>query len=136
MFCAALRNTRNSFFRNIKEQKGFDLSVDYSYADIDAVCRNFVFLMQVLGVKFTKDNDGDDVPIGVDIAESVRVESVWNNIVRKLTDAELMDEMAIKAINLNPETKADYESIIAKQEQLALEKAIEDLKTLPNVKKA
>jgi hypothetical protein len=47
-----------------------------------------------------------------------------------------MDEMAIKAINLNPETKADYESIIAKQEQLALDKAIEDLKTLPNVKKA
>lgn len=136
MFCAALRNTRNSFFRNIKEQKGFDLSVDYSYADIDAVCRNFVFLMQVLGVKFTKDKDGDDVPIGVDISESVRVESVWNNIVRKLTDAELMDEMAIKAINLNPETKADYESIIAKQEQLAMEKAIEDLKTLPNVKKA
>lgn len=134
LFCAALRNTKRNFFNNILEQKGFDLSVDYTYADIEGVSRNFVFLMQTLGIKFCKDDDGDDVPIGVDIAKSVRVESEWNNIVRKLTDADLMDEMAIKAINLNPETKADYENILAKQEKVELDKAIEDLKTMPNVK--
>ena len=42
MFCAALRNTRVSFLRNIYVEKGFDLSYDYRYADIDAIGRMFV----------------------------------------------------------------------------------------------
>ena len=133
MFCAALRNTRKNFFDAIWQQKGIDLSVDFAYSDIDGVCRNFVWMMQTCGIKFVKDSDGDDVPAGVDIAQSVRVESEWNNIVRILTDAELMDETALKAINMNPETKRDYEAIVAQAEQREMDNAINMLKQQENV---
>ena len=43
------------------------------------------------------------------------------------TDEELMDETALKAINLNPETKKDYERIVANAEEQMLSQAIGDL---------
>lgn len=129
MFCAALRNTRVSFLRNIYVEKGFDLSYDYRYADIDAIGRMFVYMMGFLGVKFTTDKDGDSVPVGVDMSQSVRVESAWNAIVKIVTDEELMDAKAIEAINMNPDTKADYEARIARIEQKEMDAAIGELGT-------
>ena len=135
MFCAALRNTRINFLRNIYVQKGFDLSCDFLYADIDGVGRMFVYMMGFLGVKFTKDKDGDSVPVGVDMSQSVRVESAWNAIVKIVTDEELMDAKAIEAINMNPDTKADYEARIARIEQKEMDAAIGELGTKFKVKK-
>lgn len=127
MFCAALRNTRLNFFRNILVEKGFDLSCDFRYADIDGVGRMFVHMMGFMGVRFTKDKDGDAVPVGVDMSRSVRVEGAWNAIVRIVTNDQLMDEKAIEAINMNPDTKADYEARMAKIEQKELDAAIGEL---------
>ena len=127
MFCAALRNTRLNFFRNILVEKGFDLSCDFRYADIDGVGRMFVHMMGFMGVRFTKDKDGDAVPVGVDMSKSVRVEGAWNAIVRIVTNDQLMDEKAIEAINMNPDTKADYEARMAKIEQKELDAAIGEL---------
>ena len=135
LFCAALRNTRKNFFQNIYDDKGFDLSSFFAYSDIDGVCRNFIRMIQSFGVKFQVDKDGDDVPVGVDISQSVRVDTEWNNIVYILTDKELMDERALQAINRNPETKAEYEAIIAAADKQEMEQAIEELKKHHNVKK-
>lgn len=135
MFCAALRNTRRNFFNNIYNDKGFDLSPFFEYSDIDSVCLNFVRMMQTMGIKFKQDSDGDDVPIGVDVNQSVRVESEWNNIVYILTDKELMDERALAAINMNPNTKAEYEAIIAAADRREMKDAIERLKQKQKVSK-
>lgn len=124
MFCAALRNTRRNHFQRQYEQVGIDVSVDFAYADIDAVSRFFVRMMESVGIHFHKDNDGDDVPDGVDVGQSVRVESEWNKVVAIVTDADLMDETALDAINMNPETKKDYEAIMARSEAQA--KAIKE----------
>ena len=112
LFCSALRNTRINFFGNIFIQKGVDLSVDYKYADIDCIGRMFVYMAGFLGVRFAKDKDGDYVPAGVDVTKSTRVETAWDAIVRLVTDRELMDNKALEAINMNPETKKDYEKRI------------------------
>ena len=135
MFCAALRNTRNNFFKTIYDAKGFDLSCLFAYSDIGNVCLNFTRMLQSMGVKFDKDADGDDVPTGVDVSKSVRVESEWNNIVYILTDKDLMDEQALQAINMNPKTKAEYESIIAAEDKREMKDAIEQLKLHHNVSK-
>ena len=51
MFCAALRNTRMGFFEKRQEEYGVDFSCDYTYADIGGAARNFVWMMEQLGVK-------------------------------------------------------------------------------------
>ena len=136
MFCAALRNTRKKFVSDIIEQKGIDFSCETSYADIDGVCRNFVWMMQQFGFRFGRDKDGDLVPDGVDISKSVRVDTEWNRIVDIVTDSDLMDRTALDAINMNPETKADYEARMACIEQKELDSAIEDLSQKYNVVKS
>lgn len=135
MFLAALRNTRTNFLRSIYVEKGFDLTSDFIYADIDGVGRQFVYMMGFMGVKFTKDKDGDYVPIGVDISQSVRVEAAWNAIVDIVTNEELMEAKALEAININPEAKADYEARIARIEQKEMDAAIGELGTKFKVKK-
>lgn len=133
MFCAAVRNTQINFFNGIWDRYGVDFSRHYTYADIGGVGRNFVWMIGTLGVKFTKDNDGDYVPAGVDVTKSVRVNSEWNIIVNLLTNSEIMDEDALAAINLNPDVKADYEARIAKVEQDEMDAALARLKETANV---
>jgi hypothetical protein len=127
MFCAALRNTRRNFFVDIINNHGVDLSADYTYADITSIGRNFVSMAEQLGVKFTTDKDGDYILKGVLVEKSVRVDSAWNRIVKIVTDDELMDEMVLKAINLNPEAKKDYEATLAREEEKMMVEAMGDL---------
>jgi len=127
LFCAALRNTRMNFFADIIKNHGVDISSDYTYADITSIGRNFVSMAEQLGVKFTTDKDGDYVLKGISVEKSVRVDSAWNRIVDIVTDDELMDEMVLKAINMNPEAKKDYEATVAKEEEEMMVNAMGDL---------
>ena len=129
LFCAALRNTRQNFFARVEERYGIDFTPDFKYADISAMGRNFMWMTEQLGVKLVKDKDGDFVLLGVSLEKSVRVEANWNSIVDIVTDDVLMDEVALKAINLNPKVKADYEAVVAKEQQAELDDALGDLST-------
>lgn len=129
MFCAALRNTRRNFFSDVITKYGVDVSSDYTYADITSIGRNFVSMVEQLGVRFTTDKDGDYILKGILMENSVRVDSAWNKIVAIVTDDELMDQMVLKAINMNPEAKKDYEATIAKEEEKMMVDAMGDLST-------
>ena len=135
IFLAVMRNTRNHFFENLYNNHGFDISSDFTYANLDNMFGNTIGMMKVFGVKFVKDKEGDYVPAGVDIAQSVRVDSIWKKIVRIMTDEDLMDQMAIEAINLNPAVKKDYEELVSKQNQAELDAAVERLKDQYRVNK-
>lgn len=134
MFFAGMRNTRINFFINQMQNHGFDISNDFRYANLDLMCNHFIGMMESFGLKFTLDKDGDKVPVGVDISNSIRANSEWNKIVSVLTNEELMDAKALEAINLNPMVKADYEKLIAADEQKEMDAAIEELKQMSNVK--
>ena len=111
----------------VTQKYGIDLSIDFRYADVSSMSRNFVWMMEQLGVRFVKDKDGDFALLGIEFDKSVRVEANWNSIVSIVTDDNLMDEMALEAINMNPKAKADYEAIVAKEEQAELDDALGDL---------
>lgn len=127
MFCAALRNTRKNFFADVIKKYGVDFSSDFTYADITPIGRNFVSMAEQLGVKFSTDKDGDYILKGVIVDNSVRVDAAWNNIVKIVTDDELMDKLVLKAINMNPEAKKDYEATVAREEEKTLEEAMGNL---------
>lgn len=135
MFCAALRNSRGDFFDRIIRDYGVDFRFDFVYADITGITKNFIGMCEQLGVKFTKDKDGDYVLLGINLDKSLRVQQAWDAIVNVVTDAELMDETALKAINMNPEVKADYEREIAKADAVELEEALGDLSSKFKVSK-
>lgn len=127
MFCTALRNTRSEFFERFEKAFGIDFTTEYKWANINDIGRNFVWMMEQLGIKFVKDKDGDIVLKGVNVDNSCRVQSEWKSIVNIVTDEELMDETALQAINLNPKTKADYERVVAEAEEQMLVQAMGDL---------
>lgn len=127
MFCAATRNSREDYFRRCIEKWGVDFSFDYTYTDLQSVIRNLVWMMEQLGVRFEKDKDNDYVIKGVDFNNSLRVNFAWDTIVNVVTDENIMDATALAAINMNPKVKADYEAIIAKEEEKELSQAIGDL---------
>ena len=133
LFCAALRNTFGKFFGEAEHDLGVDLTPDYSYADISPICRNFAWMAEQLGVACIKDKDGDYTLRGVNVDESNRFVSAWDAIVKVVTDDELMDEMAKRAIYMNPESKACYERIIAEEQEKELSSAIGELGTKFNV---
>ena len=82
-----------------------------------------------------KDKDGDYTLRGVNVDESNRFVSAWDAIVKVVTDDELMDEMAKRAIYMNPESKACYERIIAEEQEKELSSAIGELGAKFNVSK-
>lgn len=127
MFCASLRNTQSEFFERFEKAFGIDFTTEYKWANINDIGRNFVWMMEQLGIKFVKDKDGDIVLKGVNVENSCRVQSEWKSIVNIVTDEELMDETALQAINLNPKTKADYERVVAEAEEQMLVQAMGDL---------
>ena len=146
LFCVGLKNSRRNFFSEFVTNYGIDCSSGFAYADIDAIYRNFVWMMEQSGVRFVKDKDGDFALLGIDIEASVRVNSEWNKIVNVVCDNKLMDETALAAINMNPETKANYEAYVAQVDKLKkaeeeavkqqeLDAALEKLKEMPKVKR-
>ena len=117
------------------QQFGVDFRFDFVYADITGIAKNFACMCSQMGIKFEKDKDGDMVLKGIDFDKSLRVQQAWDAIVEVVTNEELMDETALKAINLNPETKAGYEREIAKADAEELQDALGNLSTKFKVSK-
>jgi hypothetical protein len=125
MFIAASRSTYKAFFLDIAKEHGVDFSSEFRYADLDKMRLNFVWMCEQMGVRFTKDKDSDYVLVGIDIDKSVRVEGAWNAVVAIITDTDIMDETAQKAIELNPETEKDYKAYMEIAEKQAIEKMLD-----------
>ena len=125
MFIAASRSTYKAFFLDIAKKHGVDFSSEFRYADLDKMRLNFVWMCEQMGVRFTKDKDSDYVLVGIDIEKSVRVEGAWNAVVAIITDTDIMDETAKKAIEMNPETEKDYKAYMEIAEKQAIEKMLD-----------
>ena len=134
LFVAARDNTYKGFIARSAEDYGIDFRNSFGYAELGSLGRNFVWMMRQVGVRFDTDKDGDAILLGTDYDRSVRVNASWDAMTRALTDDELMDSLSIQAICMNPEAKADYNAVIAEEEQKALDRAIDKLKQQPNVK--
>ena len=135
LFCAALRNSRRHFFDRFIADYGVDFRFDFVYADITGIIKNFGCMCTQMGVKFDMDKDGDLTLVGITIDKSLRVEQAWDAIANVVTDEELMDEAALKAINMTPETKAEFEREIAMADEQELMKSLGNLSTKFKVSK-
>ena len=117
----AMQKSYHDYFRDIIQTHGVDFSCEFRYADLSKMIRNAIWMCEQLGVRFGTDKDGDTILLGVNINDSVRVTSTWSKIVDTLGDADLLDKTAEDAINLNPETKKEYEEKLAEAKAFAAE---------------
>lgn len=115
-----------AFFKEFEDASGADFSKCFESSDLQQMVEYFAKMAESLGFKTETDKFGlpdingfNPIPI--------RVKWAWNNFIRDLQDNDLMDESALRAIELNPKTKADYERQLAEDAQKQLDDGIDKL---------
>lgn len=114
VFLTAMQQAYKDYFKKILNDYGVSFMPGYRYAWLDKMVRNYVWMCDAVGVNYEKDAKSNEYILpGVDADESVRVQGIWERISRMVADEDICDEVAMKAINLNPEIKKDYERRIS-----------------------
>ena len=103
-----------------KDSKCFESS------DLQQMVKYFAMMAESLGFKTETDKFGLPDINGFN-PTPIRVKWAWNNFIKDLQDNDLMDESALRAIELNPKTKEDYERQLAEDAQKQLDEGIDKL---------
>lgn len=120
------RHSFRAFFKEFEDASGADFSKCFESSDLQQMVKYFAMMAESLGIKTETDKFGlpdikgfNPIPI--------RVKWAWNSFIKDLQDNELMDESALRAIELNPKTKADYERLLEEDAQKQLDEGIDKL---------
>lgn len=120
------RHSFKAFFKDFKDACGVDFAPLFKSADLSQMVRYFTMMVESLGFKTETDEFGLPDIKGFN-PTPIRVKWAWKNFIKDLQDNDLMDESALRAINLNPKTKADYELQLAEDAQKQLDEGIDKL---------
>ena len=126
----------NAFFKEFEDHTDCDFSKCFANSDLSTMVSYFAKMSDALGIKTAKDKYG--IPDLKDIItdKSVRVQWAWDDFIKDLQDNDLMDESALRAIELNPETAADYHRQLEEEEQQKIEASVDKLSEKFKVKKS
>ena len=121
------RHSFRAFFKEFEDASGADFSKCFADSDLQQMVKYFAMMAESLGLKTEPDRFGLPDIKGFDCDANVRVKWAWNDFIKDLQDNDLMDESALRAIELNPKTKADYERQLAEDAQKQLDDGIDKL---------
>ena len=115
-----------AFFKEFEDASGADFSKCFESSDLQQMVKYFAMMAESLGFKTETDKFGLPDINGFN-PTPIRVKWAWNNFIKDLQDNDLMDESALRAIELNPKTKEDYERQLAEDAQKQLDEGIDKL---------
>lgn len=121
------RHSFNAFFKDFEDASGADFSKCFESSDLQQMVKHFTMMVESLGFKTETDEFGLPDIKGFDCDANVRVKWAWSDFIKDLQDNDLMDESALRAIELNPKTKADYERQLAEDAQKQLDDGLDKL---------
>jgi hypothetical protein len=121
------RHSFKAFFKDFKDACGVDFAPLFKSADLSQMVRYFSMMAESLGIKTEKDKFGLPDIQRFDVDANIRVKWAWDKFIKALQDDDLMDESALRAIELNPKTKADYERQLAEDALKQLDEGIDKL---------
>jgi len=121
------RHSFRAFFKEFEDASGADFSKCFESSDLQQMVKYFAMMAESLGIKTEADKFGLPGIKGFDCDANVRVEWAWSDFIKDLQDNDLMDESALRAIELNPKTKEDYERILEEDAQKELDEGIDKL---------
>lgn len=116
-----------AFFKEFEDVCGADFSKCFASSELGQMVKFFAMMAESLGFTTTKDKFGLPDLSGFDCDANVRVKWAWEDFIKDLQDNDIMDESALRAIELNPKTKADYERQLAEDAQRELDAGMEKL---------
>lgn len=121
------KHSFRAFFKEFEESCGCDFSKGFEYADLHLMVKYFSQMSESLGFVMTKDRLGLPDIDNFDCDANQRVKWAWQDFIKDLQDNDLMDESALRAINLNPKVAEDYHKLIAEEEQQQMDKSVDKL---------
>jgi len=121
------RHSFRAFFKEFKDASGADFSKCFESSDLHQMVKYFAMMAESLGIKTEADKFGLPDIKGFDCDANVRVKWAWIDFIKDLQDNDLMEESALRAINLNPKIKADYERQLAEDAQKQLDDGLDKL---------
>lgn len=121
------KHSFRAFFKEFEESCGCDFSKGFEYADLHLMVKYFSQMSESLGFVMTKDRFGLPDIDNFDYDANQRVKWAWQDFIKDLQDNDLMDESALRAINLNPKVAEDYHKLIAEEEQQQMDKSVDKL---------
>lgn len=121
------RHSFNAFFKEFEDASGADFSKCFESSDLQQMVKYFAMMAESLGIKTEADKFGLPDIKGFDCDANVRVKWAWSDFIKDLQDNDLMDESALRAIELNPKTKADYERLLEEDAQKQLDDGLDKL---------
>lgn len=121
------RHSFNAFFKEFEDASGADFSKCFESSDLQQMVKYFAMMAESLGFKIETDKFGLPDIKGFDCDANLRVKCAWNDFIESLQNNDLMDESALRAIELNPKTKEDYERQLAEDAQMQLNNGLDKL---------
>lgn len=121
------RHSFRAFFKEFEDASSADFSKCFESSDLQQMVKYFAMMAESLGIKTEADKFGLPDIKGFDCDANVRVKWAWSDFIKDLQDNDLMDESALRAIELNPKTKEDYERQLAEDAQKQLDDGIDKL---------
>ena len=117
----------NAFFKDFYDACGADFSKCFDNSRMDGMVKYFAMMVESIGFRIDKDKFGLPDIKGFDCNANVRIEWAWEAFIKVLEDNDIMDEIALKAIELNPKVKEDYERLLAEDAQAQFDDGIDKL---------
>ena len=105
------------YFDDIRRETGADFSRMFASDDLHAMVGWFARMCEALGIKTSVDGYGFYTLDGFSIEASQRVKWAVSDFMRMSRDEDVMDETAMRALELNPKVMKDYEEAIAEGER-------------------
>lgn len=121
------RHSFRAFFKEFEDASGADFSKCFENSDLQQMVKYFAMMSESLGIKTEADKLGLPDIKGFDCDANVRVKWAWSDFIKDLQDNDLMDESALRAIELNPKMKADYERLLEEDDQKQLDDGLDKL---------
>ena len=136
LFAKITHHSFLAFFKEFEDACGADFSKCFASSDLSQMVKYFAMMSDCLGYKTTNDKFGLPDLIGFDSDANVRVKWAVEDLVKGLQDNDLMDDSALRAIELNPKTKEDYERQLAEDAKNRLDESVDKLSEKYKVKRS
>ena len=126
-FVRVIKYSYTDFFQQYKEKCGIDFSYDFRYADLTAMSRNFIWMLQQIGVKMHDNDKGEKVLDFFDVDHSSVIEVAWKKVIDVMRDEEVVDSTASAALDVNEDIKELYEEKLKEEDEKKLVESIDQL---------
>ena len=113
-----------AFFKEFEDACGLDFSLCYSGDNMQTMVKTFARMAESLGIKVGTDKYDLYEIADFDFEKNMLCKKAWDDFIDALQDEDMMDDTALKAIEMNPTVAEDFHKEVEKEERQQMEASI------------